>query len=126
MAKYAIVWCMEYLDAVSLYADGGLGDYFGSDDWEISEEFDTEEQARKAWEEGGDSTKQHCIWNPWETNANPECPDVGVSFHMLVRYRDEPSDDYEEWDVLEESKGDVTRADIQEMYPEFDFENACK
>ena len=121
MSKYynTIEWCCMYLDAVRLYKEGGLYKYdpFFDGVWECYDEdvFFNEEDARKAWKDSSESF----VWDPAEFGADENEPEVGITFRTLSRY-----DENDEEEVLEWSRTNVTPEDIQEMYPDFDFENA--
>ena len=119
--KYRIEYLCTYYDAVYLYKSGGVDGWIDSmnyDSWEYNDKdvFDTEEDARKVWNE--EYTKSF-IWDPEEFGADPNEPEVGISMYRLIKYK---NDDDET--ILEQSSTIVTPEDIQKMYPDFDFENA--
>ena len=118
--KYIIEYCCTYIDAVYLYSTGGIKDwYYSMNDFEDCDEYDSEEEARKEWNA---RYTHHFIWDPYETGADFDNPDVGISMYLLTEYDEETG----VGTTLEHSTGDVTPEDIQDMYPDFDFEKASK
>jgi hypothetical protein len=121
MIKYRIEYLCTYFDAVWQYKSGGVDGWIDSmnyDAWEYIDEdiFDSEEDARKVWNEN--YTKSF-IWDPVEFGADPDNPEVGISMYILVKIEGNNET------ILERSNTIVTPEDIQNMYPDFNFEKAC-
>ena len=116
---YRIEYLCTYYDAIWMYKRGGLYNFPDScNPWEYNDEdvFDNEEDARKVWNEQYTETY---VWDPAEFGADEDNPEVGVSMYTLSRY-----DENGEEEVLEWSHTNITPEMVQEMYPDFDFENA--
>lgn len=121
MTKYRIEYLCTYYYAVWLYKSGGIDGWIDSmncDSWECIDEnvFDTEEDARKVWNE--QYTKSY-IWDQEEFDPDLDDPEVGISMYRLIKY-----ENYDDETILERSSTILTPEDIQKMYPDFDFDNA--
>lgn len=117
---YRIEYLCTSYDAFWLYRCGGIKGWIDSDNaWNFDEDnvFETEEEARKAWDKNDYS--ESYIWDREDFCDLDDEPEVGITMYTLSKY-----DENMHEEVLEWSSTIVTPEDIQAMYPDIDFENA--
>lgn len=106
---YSIEFYCTYADAVWIYDQGGIDEYFTTEnEGEEIASFAYETEAR------GYFKKYRCdrmsFWDP--DDYDPDKPELGVGYYLLVKY-DKWNDTGE---VLEKSKGTLTKRQMQIMF----------